>query len=231
MKSDILAIIPARGGSKGIPRKNIAPLLGRPLISYSIEAARNCPLITRSIVSTEDEEIAKICRSEGAEVLARPADLARDHSKTEAVLVDALKQLEATGYFPATFVVLQPTSPMRTAQHITDAIRLFEASNRKCVWSVTRAEHHPYKDLVATDEGLKPVRDVSDLSARRQDLPTAFRQNGAIYIMDTALFLAHRTLFVTPVIPFEMRESESIDIDNYADLKRTEELAQLGFFS
>src|SRR3989344_1132419 len=121
-KKKILAIIPARGGSKGIPGKNIKLLAGKPLIAHSIEAARNSRFINRVIVSTDDEHIANAARKYGAEIIMRPKELAEDKTPMDPVLQHAVEFLEKENYIPEAVMLLQPTSPLRTTEHINEAI-------------------------------------------------------------------------------------------------------------
>lgn len=215
----IYAIITARGGSKGIPRKNLRILVGKPLIAYSILAAMQCAAIDRCMVSTEDEEIKQVSLTWGAEVIDRPAILAGDTSLSRDVVRHALKTLAEKKQMPDYFVLLQPTSPLRNAQHITECVQLLLASTAAgCVISVIEAEHHPYKTCLFMDDQLKPVRDFTSMEAPRQILPKAYRPNGAIYIMKSETFLANQAFFVPPCLPYVMNAEESIDIDNEADL-------------
>ncbi|UOF91402.1 acylneuraminate cytidylyltransferase family protein [Fodinisporobacter ferrooxydans] len=217
--ADLVAIIPARGGSKGIPKKNLTDLNGRPLISYSIEAALHCPFIHRCIVSTEDEQIKNISLQWGAEVIDRPDSLSTDVSLTQDVVEHVLDVLQQEGELPDYFVLLQPTSPLRNASHIESCIEQFFAHDAACAISVTEAEHHPYKMFFLDDEqSLQPFRDEATLSQPRQLLPKVYRQNGAIYLMNTSLFLEKKSFFAQPAYPFVMSNEESIDIDTKRDL-------------
>lgn len=154
---EILAIIPARGGSKGIPRKNLAILAGQPLIAYTIRAARNAKLLNRVVVSTEDEEIAGVAKSHGAEVILRPSELALDTTPTEPVLLDVLKTLESKeGYVPDAVVLLQPTSPLRSESHIDEAIKKLYDTEADAVVSVCEAQHHNLSANLDADRLWQP---------------------------------------------------------------------------
>jgi CMP-N-acetylneuraminic acid synthetase len=142
-KTNVIAIIPARGGSKGIPRKNIRLLAGKPLIAYTIEAAFTSKM-DKVIVSTEDEEIAEISKKYGAEVIERPKGLAKDETPTIDVIFHVLEILKAKNYNPDIVVLLQPTSPLRNAEDIYNAIKLFLDSDCESVVSVCEVEHPPY---------------------------------------------------------------------------------------
>lgn len=214
----IYAIITARGGSKGIPRKNIRMLSGKPLIAHTILAALRCDKIERCIVSTEDEEIKQISVTWGAEVIDRPVELAGDTILSRDVVKAVLDTLAFQKTLPDYFVLLQPTSPLRTTKHITECIELLLHSKQgKCAVSVTEAEHHPYKSCFIVDGQLQPAYDYSSLEVPRQLLPGAYRPNGAIYLMKSADFLEKCTFFMPPCIPYIMSAQDSVDIDSEID--------------
>ncbi|TWH45288.1 cytidylyltransferase domain-containing protein [Sporomusa sp. KB1] len=222
-KNNVIAIITARGGSKGLPRKNVRNLAGKPLIAHSILAALNSSFINRCIVSTEDEEIKQVSLQWGAEICDRPIELATDYAMSKDVVCHALLQLHDKGVFPDYFVLLQPTSPLRTEKHLDECLDTFLSSNFSSVMSVAETEHHPYKCLTCDDSGqLQPFHDVQSLDMPRQLLPKVFRQNGAIYGVRTQLFLKARTFFVPPVMSYVMSANDSIDIDNRSDLEMAE---------
>jgi len=221
---EVIAIIPARGGSKGLPRKNLRLLAGKPLIAHSILAARECGLISRCIVSTEDPEIKQVSLEYGAEVVDRPADLATDHALSADVVRHVLEKLSETGFQPEYFVLLQPTSPLRTSRHIQQCLQAFLASPSPCSISVTETEHHPYKDFTLDNGFLHPLFGAEYLSQPRQQLPMVYRQNGAIYAMKCRAFLEHNGFFVEPALPFFMAKKDSIDIDSGLDLQAAEQL-------
>lgn len=184
---EILAIIPARGGSKGIPGKNIKPLAGKPLIAYTIEASLKSKYITRTVVSTEDGRIKEAALAFGAEVVDRPAELAQDVTKTAPVLLQVLDELEKTGYKPDITVLLQCTCPLRDEKQIDEAFELFFNSDCDSVFDarpmgVTHALWR--KNLDGTYEGLYDYRH----RPRRQDtdlhLPM-YCETGATYIIRT----------------------------------------------
>ncbi|MFV3077877.1 cytidylyltransferase domain-containing protein [Niveispirillum fermenti] len=222
MTPRVLAVVPARGGSKGLPRKNILPLAGRPLIQHSIAAGRGCPLVTECVVSTEDEEIAGIARQAGAEVMHRPAELATDLVPTHLVVRHVLEKLRDKGRDWDVVVLLQPTSPLRTAAHLTACLEMFLPSAARSVVSVCPAEHHPYKDLRIADGWLTPLFSREALETPRQQLPAAFRPNGAIFAVRVADFLEYGAFYVDPALPFVMDARDSIDIDSLGDLRRAE---------
>jgi CMP-N,N'-diacetyllegionaminic acid synthase len=222
----LLAIIPARGGSKGIPRKNIHPLCGRPLIAFSIAAAQASRAVDRTVVSTDDDEIAEISRGLGAEVRLRPAALAEDDTPTRAVLAQVVAELAGEAYRPDAVLTLQPTSPLRAAQHIDAAAALYAADPRAdSLVSCIEVPHvfHPLSVMRRTEEGyLEPFLSAPQ-PHRRQDKETVFARNGAaIYITRTARLADY--VFGGRLIPFVMDAESSIDIDTLDDLRLAERL-------
>jgi CMP-N,N'-diacetyllegionaminic acid synthase len=216
-----IALIPARGGSKGLPGKNIIPLAGKPLIAHSIDAARSCAGIERVVVTTDDKAIAAVAREYGAEVVMRPAELATDTASTFDAVVHALNQLPPV----ETLVLLQPTSPLRTAAHLNAALSAYNAANAPALISVCREEHHPYKSFVLDAAGvLSPLYDRESLSKPRQQLPDVYRQNGAIYIIRTDILLREKHFFVDGTLPFIMDANVSVDVDTANDLAQCEYL-------
>lgn len=219
----ILAIIPARGGSKRLPKKNIISFCGKPLVAHSIQAALKSKCITRTIVSTEDIEIADVSRSYGAEILQRPACLARDASPTNDVLLHVLEHLKKTEqYTPDILVLLQPTSPLRTTSDIDSAIQKFKRSKAESLISVTEYDHSPYWAFTIQKNMLTSVFGASKLK-RSQELPPLYRPNGALYITTTATFLRTKTYYTKKITPFIMPQNKSVDIDDelgllYAEL-------------
>lgn len=226
MTNETVAVIPARGGSKGMPRKNIAELCGKPLIAWTIEAALNSATLTRTYVTTEDEEIAEIAARYGATVIARPAELATDDARSEDVVLHALDATAQLGDSARYFALLQPTSPLRHEGHIDALVTAALQAGLGCAWSVTAVEHHPWKMLLERDGELRPVAQVEALSAPRQSLPRAYRQNGAIYWMSCDAFRQHRTFFVPAVHLYEMAKEQSVDIDTAADLQTARKLLE-----
>ncbi len=221
-RSSFLAIIPARGGSKGLPRKNIRMLAGLPLIAHSIQAALGCPFVTRCAVTTDDLEIAETARMHGAEVVIRPSELATDSAPTHTAVSHALDALADGAALPDGLVLLQPTSPLRTACHLTECLGAYRASDAASTVSVTEAEHHPLKSLTIEAGRLQPLFGADHLERPRQDLPRAYRPNGAIYALGITRFLETRAFFVPPVLPFEMPPEAGIDIDGPLDLALAE---------
>ncbi len=225
----ILGVIPARGASKGLPRKNILLLDGKPLIEYTIEAALNAgDLFYRVIVSTEDAEIADISRRAGAEVpFLRPPQLARDDTPTLLVLQHALDYVERNdGIVIDWIMVLQPTSPLRTRTDIEAVVTLAAAGSCDTVVSVRKINNcHPYKIKKIAPEGwLVPFIDGTVEPARRQDLsPDVYQRNGAIYLLRRDRLLESR-LYGDRILPYVMPEDKSVDIDTQIDFHLAEVL-------
>jgi CMP-N-acetylneuraminic acid synthetase len=215
----ILGLIPAKGGSVRLPRKNILPLAGKPLLHWAAEAARGSGVIDRLIVSTDDDEIAEVARAAGVEVpFRRPADLGREPAGVEQVALHALDTLSADGEAYEVLVILLPTSPLRQAGDIRAAIERFFALGATNLMSVTAVEHPPFNTLtLRSDEMLEPL--FPDLAARRPgDLPRAYRPNGAISVLDVPTFLRSGSYLAPPIHAFVMPRDRSVDIDNEEDL-------------
>lgn len=213
----ILALIPARGGSKGIKNKNIIDLCGKPLIQYSIDAARTSKYIDDVVVSTDSELIADVARKCGAEVpFLRPAELASDTSKSIDAVVHAVSFLKEHGREYDCLVFLQPTQPLRTSEDIDESIDVFYKNNRKSLVSVCEAENNPVLIRTIQNGLLIPLFDGgSDI--RRQDMKKYYVVNGCIYINPTEeinLQLSQND----NVLPFIMSKEKSTDIDEIDDL-------------
>jgi CMP-N,N'-diacetyllegionaminic acid synthase len=220
-KSSCLAIIPARGGSRGIPRKNILSLLGKPLIAYTIEAARKACLIGRVLVSTDDPEIAAVATQFGAEVpFLRPPELARDETPTLPVLQHLLSQLKTMeNYEPEIIVLLQPTSPLRRVGDIDKAVTLLQQTSADSVVSLCVAEHSPYwMNRLESDRVLPFLENVPEY-ARRQDLPPVYRINGAVYATRRRILMEQNRLLGKNTHGIVMDAESSVDIDTPLDLK------------
>lgn len=220
---NILAIIPARGGSKGIHRKNVKLLAGKPLIFYSIESALNSRYITKVIVSTEDKEIKDISMKYGSEVIDRPKELAIDNSSTINVIIHSLSYLEKNEkYIPDIVIVLQPTSPLRMAEDIDNSIKIFINKDAESVISVCELEHSPYWSLKIENDYLKPAFGQKYLENRRQELPKLYIPNGAIFISKPQTLKVFRSFQCKKTLPYIMPHDRSIDIDNQLDFILTE---------
>lgn len=213
-----VAIIPARGGSKGLPGKNIVDLSGKPLIVYTIVAAKKSKVFDRVVVTTDDEQIVEVSENAGAEVIRRPVQLAQDHSSSLDVIKHALNELELKG---GVFCLLQPTSPLRNATHIVEANEIYQRGKTTSVISAAELEHHPFKSLVSDGKGgYEPVSNISDLVSPRQKLPTAIAPNGAIYFCDVESFLDTNEIFYPDTKFYQMSIADSVDIDTLTDLQQ-----------
>jgi CMP-N,N'-diacetyllegionaminic acid synthase len=213
-----IAIIPARGGSKGLPRKNVLNVGGKPLIAWTIEAALDTSIIDLVYVSTDNEEIAQISRQFGAKVIMRPAEFATDGAGTEPVIEHAINILNSEGINCSQVFLLQATSPLRTASHIEKAYARYIEEGASCVISVFEPKHSPAKAYIILDSGeIDGLLSKSAPYTRRQDLPKAVQPNGAIYIFSVIQFMKHKVIPRTKVFPFFMTEYESIDIDDQDD--------------
>lgn len=216
----VLAIIPARGGSKGVPRKNIAPLGGKPLIAWTIEAALAARCVSRTIVSTDSPEIAEVARAAGAEVpFLRPDHLASDTATTLDVITHARQA--CPGY--DALLVLQPTSPLRQATDIDAAFAQMIASGAQSCTSVCEADTPPWLMYRQSETGfIEGVLPPWPGGMRRQDLPPVYVLNGALYFVKTTAFDATGQLLPAPTTGYVMPARASIDIDTPEDFRRAE---------
>lgn len=218
----VLGVIPARGGSKGVPRKNIRLLAGIPLIAHTIRAALQSRFLDAFVVSTEDREIAEVAAAYGAQVIRRPAALATDTVQNTDVVRQALVALG--GKF-SHVALLQPTSPLRCAGDIDACLALLLEGCARSVMTVTPAEHHPGKAVLLDQAGnIVPFTTEADMEARRQDMPMAYRQNGAVYALARADFLAENRFILSPCKVHVMSQEDSVDIDSEFDLLLVEKL-------
>jgi CMP-N,N'-diacetyllegionaminic acid synthase len=219
-KLAIVAIIPARGGSKGISNKNIQKLAGRPLISYTIEAALKSKILSKVIVSTDDARVAEISRSFGAEVpFLRPADLAKDETPSLPVVQHAVKYIEdAEGCIIDVVVLLQPTSPLRNEKYIDTAVEKILGTGADSVITVCRVKHHPYWNFIAKGDSLCPFIRNDVNPTRRQDLPEMYAPNGAVYVVRRDVLFNQDSILGKDIRAVVMPIEESIDIDGYFDL-------------
>lgn len=214
-----LYIIPARGGSKGIPHKNIKPLAGRPLIAYSIDVARElCPEQDHIILSTDDPAIADTARRLGLKVnYMRPADLATDSSGSREVMLDAMDWADARGIVYDCIVLLQPTSPLRTADDVRAALELYTPQVDMVV-SVEPAACNPYYNCFETDaDGFLHISKGDGLLTRRQDAPPAWTYNGAVYVINPQSLRAMPMGSFARRMPSPMPAERSIDLDTPRD--------------
>lgn len=218
---EFISIIPARGGSKGIPHKNITFLSGIPLIAYTIEASLQSRFIQRTIVSTEDARIAEVSISYGAEVIERPPSLAEDTTPTEPVIRNVLDVLaEKENYIPKNIMLLQPTSPLRTVEDIDRAYEQYLSESADSLLSVCRS--HNFLWCKENNRGI-PVNYDYRNRPRRQEMEQ-YRENGAIYIFNRQLFLDNNNRLGGKISLYEMEEDRSIEIDTPFDMLLAEHL-------
>ena len=216
----LLAIIPARGASKRLPRKNILDLSGKPLIAWTIEAALGSKYIDRVVVSTDDQEIANIAKKYGADIpFIRPSELATDQTTSVDVVLHLLNQLEKIEDKYDYVILLQPTSPLRTAKNIEEAIKLLRTKNSDAVISVCESEHPPlWYNTLPDDMSMDNFLDASIKNKRSQDLPKQYRINGAIYISSIERLRNESSFFLSENChAYIMEQNVSIDIDTIDD--------------
>ncbi len=227
----VLGVITARGGSKGIPGKNLRPLAGKPLLHYTIDAARASAALDRLVLSTDDEAIAGAARAAGCEVpFLRPAALARDETPHLPVMQHVVRWLdEHDGYRPDAVMILQPTSPLRRAEDITASIALLERTGADSVLSVSEvpAHVHPMRTLRLDDEDRAVLFVTGDPVRRRinrrQDLPPAWTMNGAVYVCRTrVLFGDEPSLYGDDTVAYRMPAEYGISIDDLDDWAHAE---------
>ncbi|MDP5200718.1 cytidylyltransferase domain-containing protein [Flavobacterium sp. DG2-3] len=218
-----LVIIPARGGSKGVPKKNIKLLNGKPLINYTIEAARNVFEDAVICISTDSVEIKDVVESTlGLKVpFLRPDDLATDNAGTYEVLLHAINFYEQNGYKADTLILLQPTSPFRASMHIEQALKLF-SSDIDMVVSVKETKSNPYYVLFEENkEGFLSKSKPSNFT-RRQDCPKVWEFNGALYIINIKSLKEKTIGSFEKIVKYVMTEKDSVDIDTMFDWKLCE---------
>lgn len=226
----ILGLIPARGGSKSIPRKNLYPLCGRPLIEYTFDAAKKSRYLSRVLLTTDDEEIASLGKKCGIEVpFLRPKNLASDDSPTLAAIQHAVDYLEKNkSYSPDIIVVLQPTSPLRKHNHIDEAIELLVSTGADSVVSVEEVPHryNPFSIMKIKEGKLVAFLESEETKIfRRQDKPKVYARNGAaVYAVRYATLMQHNSLFGKDCRALIMKPEESVDIDTVFDVKFAESL-------
>ena len=211
-----LGIIPARGGSKRIAKKNLSLLLGKSLIFYTIREAKKANL-ERVVVSTEDPQIASFSASEGIEVIERPEELAKDETPSILVYQHTLKYLEERGFTPDVVVILQPTSPLRKATHINQSIEMLMAEGCDAVVSVCLAEKNPYWMVRLEGNKLSFLFPEGKSYSRRQDLPDVYLLNGAVYTLKRHIITSGK-IWDCDIRGLVMEEEDSVDIDTKLDL-------------
>lgn len=230
----ILGIITARGGSRGIPGKNIKLLAGKPLIAYTIDAARSSGVLDRVILSTDDPAIAEVAKKYGCDApFGEPVELAQDHSSHREVLRYAVQWLkEHEGYEADAAMLLQPTAPLRTAAHIKEAVERFSKERADSLVSVCEVPGHynPHWQLKVTPEGRLEIFTtggaLTGLTPRRQELPKTYTRNGAVYLFRTELLFspAGPDLYGLRTLAYIMDRESSVNIDTMEDWAEAERI-------
>ncbi len=226
LSKKVLAVITARAGSKGLKNKNVALLAGKPLVVYTIDAAKSCKYIDSIVVTTDGIEIERVSLQRGTDVVRRPVELSGDMSLSEDVLLHAVNCMEKDGDVFEITILLQPTSPFRTGRHITEALEKFVENDADCLIGLTRTEHSPYKYFIKNNNSFLPFMGEDSLFLPRQKLPETYRGNGALYIVKTDFFKTHKSFYAPGFVGYEMSPEESIDIDTEHDLKYAEYVMQ-----
>jgi len=213
---NILAVIPARSGSKRLENKNILNFAGKPLIAWTIESALDSASISRVVVSTDDENIADIARQYGAEVpFMRPSVLASDTATSAEVVLDLLEKVDSFDYV----MLLQPTSPLRSAEHIDNAVAVLIDRKADAVVSVSKVDH-PYEwtGVLPDDGNMDGFLNNTAKNTRSQDFPLRYQLNGAIYITDVSKLKQEGTFILeNGTYAYKMKADDSVDIDTLQD--------------
>jgi len=222
MDNSPLCIIPARGGSKRLPRKNIALLAGKPLLAYTIEAAIESEVFNVVCVSSEDDEILEVAQRYGAHLaLKRPPELATDTTQVKDVCAYLLEELAEKGQYYASFAVLLTTNPFRTAEDIRAAYEIFKREGANYVMSLVPYSHPPQRAVWAPDGYVEPYFGIQYMK-QTQLLDTVYRHDGGVIFAKSKIFLRERAFYGTRVVPYFIPKERSVDIDNYLDLEWAE---------
>lgn len=223
---EILGLVPARGGSKGIPGKNLRVVCGRSLVARAVESGLESRLVSRVLLSTDSEAIAGEGRKAGAEVpFMRPEELAKDDTPSLAVVTHALEWLERSeGRLPDILVLLQPTAPLRRGGHVDEALELLISSGARSVVSVARVpgHHHPAWQFSIRDGALYPFLEGTKVAPRRQDLPPTYTRNGAVYAAYVKTWLEGGFVYGPGCVPYVMEPEDSVNVDGPEDLALAE---------
>jgi len=226
----ILAVIPARSGSKSIKDKNIKPLAGRPLMAWSIKAGLACKQIDKVVVSTDSDKYAQLAKFYGAEALMRPAELATDETAMIPVLQHAVKELGKNGKKVDLIVLLDPTSPLRNINDIEKCLKLIKQPDTDSVITVCETEHNPFYVMgtIKNDYWRFPLIKPDKEIHRRQDAPKAYRVNAAVYVIKRDILMAGK-IFTDKTRTIEMPQDRSSHIDSELDFKYVEFLLKEGY--
>jgi CMP-N,N'-diacetyllegionaminic acid synthase len=222
---NVLAVIPARSGSKGIPNKNLRELAGKPLLAYTAEAARTAGVFDRIVLTTDSEEIAELGRSVGLETpFVRPKELAKDDTPMLPVLQHAVSVLENEGWKPQIVVLLQPSSPLRKPNHIKDALEMLEREDCDSVVSVIEIPHvfSPQKALRLEDGFIRFWSEEAGSITRRQQLETAYAREGTVYAVKRDVLMEKNSIYGDRCLPLVLPAEESLNLDTLDDWDRAE---------
>lgn len=219
-----LAVIPARGGSKRLPKKNILDLCGKPLIVWTVESALQSSFIDTVLVSSDDDAILSVAKEYGVQTIKRPDYLSSDTATSFDAIKHAIENTKKHDYV----VLLQPTSPLRTSQHINESIELLSEKYADAVISVTEMEHSPeWANILPKDNNMAGFLREEVLNKRSQDLESYYRLNGAIYVCHTDKLLEEESFFLKEkIFAYKMDNNASVDIDTELDFKFAELICQ-----
>ena len=221
----VVAVVTARGGSVGLPGKNLAPFLGRPLVEHAVATARAVPEVDRVVLTTDDDRIAAAGVRGGAPCVARPPALAPAPRRRVDAVLHALAAADVED--SAVVVLLQPTSPLRTPADVAECLALYRRHGAGSVVQTAEVDgHHPLKVLLRVEGVLEPVRSSADLEAPRQDLPVAVRPTGGVYVAPPGAIRPPRPLVIPPVIGQQIPADRALDVDTAADLAAAERWAR-----
>lgn len=217
----ILALIPARGGSKGIPKKNIVKINGIPLLSWTINASLNSKYITKTVVSSDDIDILNCAKELGSDFIKRPTSLSLDETSSELVIEHTLSYFYKKGEIFDYLILLQPTSPLRDSIEIDNAFKIFFLNDKiDSLISVNEVDNKILKCFVENKDGtIEGIHNNKYPFMRRQELPKTYMSNGAIYIISVNSFLINKSLFTKNTKKYTMNKMKSLDIDTYDDLE------------
>jgi CMP-N,N'-diacetyllegionaminic acid synthase len=215
----LLGLIPARGGSKGVPGKNLRPLAGKSLVQRAYECALASGVVDRVVLSTDDPAIGAAAREYGLEVpFTRPAEFARDESPMMDVILHALGALRETGYVPDALLLLQPTAPLRRPSHLQEAVRLLGDNDSVCSVVPLPKDQCPHYLMKIREDGfLEYFMPDGPRYTRRQDLPQAYKREGIVYLSRTRLILEERTIYGRRCVPMVIEREDALNIDDEAD--------------
>lgn len=222
----VYALVPARGGSRGIPQKNLRTVGGESLVEKALKIALGSSRVDHTYLSSDDEDILNVGRKLSASVIKRPSEFSSDTATAEQVVSHFLEELsEETVNADAYVAYLQPTSPLRTVRHLDCAFDLMEKKRSHLLVSVSEMEKSPFKSFILDNQGLlKSLFEEKMSNLRRQDLPRTFNPNGAIYVFKMSDFLRRKGFPSNGAIPFIMSREESIDVDTELDLRLAEQI-------